>query len=142
MTTHVLDYPTELAERAWANSRVPNKAAKEKAAFEAHMEEVRAKMAEFAATERQQHLLDQLMLSYRRCYIAELKNVLAIKINEPCFTGPGGKLSAYGKADLAFRQMRHRAVRDMEYDIRAAEQPDARWTKRVGHAGEAAGRIA
>lgn len=135
MTQPLIDFPMELAERAYAHSQVPDKAAREREAFEAHMAEVRTKMAEIAATERQQHLLDQLMLSYRRCYVAELRNVLEIKIKQPNFTGPGGKLSPYGQADLAFRQMRRRALREMEVDIRAAEQPNARWVGQVG--GEA-----
>ena len=142
MTSQLLDYPTELAERAYAHSLVPDKAAKERSAFDEHMEELRRELAEFAQTERQQHLLDQLMHSYRNTYIAELKGVLEAKLKYPEFNPTGKRLSPYGEAVLAMRQWKTRARRDMEFDIRAVEQPDARWTKRVAQEAESVGRVA
>lgn len=132
MTQQMIDFPMELAQKAYAHSKVPDKAAREQTAFEEHMERVHRELREFAKTERQQHLLDQLMYSYRRTYVAELTTVLETRMQTPEHTMDDKKLSQFGAADFAFRQWQRRARRDMEYDLRAVEQPDARWTKRAG----------
>ena len=104
MTDQTLDYPAELAERAYQHSQTPNKAAREHTAFIEHMEDVKGTLDAIAQTDRQRDAVDVMMVNYRRGYIRQLSNVLLIRTKTPKNTQNTGKLSRFVQADMAFQQ--------------------------------------
>lgn len=142
MTSKALDYPAELAEEAYAHCLVPNKAAKEKATFDEHMEEVRKSLSEVAKSEPQRELLNHLMAIYRRGYVVRLSDVLRLRIENPPHTGEPGDLGEAGRAEQAMRMWARKEQRNMKADIINVEQPDGRWTQRASKLHLAGGRSA
>ncbi len=126
MTARAIDYPLALAERAYANNLVPNKARREQANFDEKVREVRDHLTPLALTERQPDVLEANMVVFQRMYIVKMANILQSYIKSDGYLPLIGRaMHEWQKLETSLDAWLRKYPEGMEKNIREAVVPDA-----------------
>ncbi len=144
MTERAIDYPLALAERAYASSLIPNKAGRERAAFDERVQAVRDRLTPLALTDRQQDVLEANMVVFQRVYAAKVADILCAYGRADGYLPLTGKaMHEWQKLETSLDAWLRKYPEGMEKNIREAVVPDTLIAaQRDEHLGGAVGRAA